>query len=313
MGHLNHTMVTHFFMQGISDDPELQVPIFLLVLFIYLMTVGSNMTLLLLVCLDLQLHTPMYFFLGNLAIVDITSATVSLHHFLIAFMTGNRFVSYVNCFSQMFFFGVFICSELHLLMVMSYDRYVAVCNPLRYTVIMSNRVCFLLAMFCWVSSLLVNVPLIILLSDISCYRSNVINHFVCDPMPLLKLSCSDTSVLEILLFVEGLLFFNTIPSLVTFTPYVFIIVTILKIPTGTGKRKAFYTCSSHLTVVILLYVILNCQYMRPVTEESMDSSKLLSLFNTAAIPILNPLIYSLNNKDVKSALRRRWRYFHKTY
>uniref|UniRef100_A0A8C5R047 Olfactory receptor n=1 Tax=Leptobrachium leishanense TaxID=445787 RepID=A0A8C5R047_9ANUR len=313
MGQLNHSVVTHFFILGISDDPELHVPIFLLVLFIYLTTIVGNTTILLLVCLDLQLHTPMYFFLGNLAIVDISSSTVSLHNILIIFVTGDRSVSYVNCLSQMFFFGAFIGTELQFLMVMSYDRYVAVCNPLRYTVIMSSRVCFLLAMLCWVASHLQCLPFVILVSGFSCYRSNVINHFFCDLMPLLKLSCSDTTVLEILFLVEGLLFFNVIPFLITFTPYVFIIVAILKIPSNTGKRKAFYTCSSHLTVVILLYVILMCQYMRPVTEESMDSNKLFSLFNTAAIPILNPLIYSLNNKDVKSALRRRWRHFHKTY
>ncbi|CAH2313924.1 olfactory receptor [Pelobates cultripes] len=284
--------------ERISDDPELQLPMFLLVLFLYLMTLGGNMTILLLICLDRHLHTPMYFFLVNLSLIDMSSATVSLHNILILFLTGDRMVPYINCLSQMFFFGAFISGELQLLIVMSYDRYVAICNPLRYTVIMNNRVCLLLAILCWITSLLENMPFIILLSGFSCYRSNIINHFFCDLLPVMKLSCSDTSVLKTLFFIEGLLFFNLIPFLLTLIPYVFIIVAILKISSNTGKRKAFYTCSSHLTVVILLYMTLIYQYMRPVTEDSLDYNKLFSLFNTAAIPILNPFIYSLNNKDI---------------
>ncbi|KAM8952723.1 olfactory receptor 8J2-like [Pelodytes ibericus] len=312
MDYINQTSVTYFIIKGISDDPELQVPIFLLVLLIYLLTLGGNMTILLLVCLDPHLHTPMYFFLANLSFIDMSSATVTLHNILIIFMTGNRTISYVTCITQMYFFGCFIIIELLLLIAMSYDRYVAVCNPLRYTMIMNHRICLLLVSVCWIVSLLENIPLTVLLVDLSCYRSNVINHFFCDLMPVIKISCSDTSVLEKLFLMEGAFLFSLTPFILTLIPYVFIIVAILKIRTRTGRRTAFYTCSSHLTVVILLYVILVCQYLRPVTEDSLDYNKLFSLFNTAALPLLNPLIYSLKNKAVMSAMRRRLRFFQKT-
>ncbi|KAM8952722.1 olfactory receptor 6C74-like [Pelodytes ibericus] len=307
MTNTSHTGVTYFIIKGISDDPELQVPIFLLVLLIYLLTLGGNMTILLLVCLDPHLHTPMYFFLANLSFIDMSSATVTLHNILIIFMTGNKTIPYVTCITQMYFVGCFINVELLLLTAMSYDRYVAVCNPLRYTTIMNHRICLLLVSVCWIVASLEIVPIIVLLVDLSCYRSNVINHFFCDLMPVIRLSCSDTSVLEKLLLMEGVFLFSLTPFILTLIPYVFIIVAILKIGTRTGRRKAFYTCSSHLTVVILLYVTLVCQYLRPVTEDSLDFNKLFSLFNTAALPVLNPLIYSLKNKVVMSAMRRRLR------
>ncbi|KAM8952721.1 olfactory receptor 5AR1-like [Pelodytes ibericus] len=309
MENINQTSVTYFIIKGISDDPELQVLIFLLVLLIYLLTLGGNMTILLLVCLDPHLHTPMYFFLANLSFIDMSSATVTLHNILIIFMTGNRTIPYVTCITQMYFIGCFIIGELLLLTAMSYDRYVAVCNPLRYMKIINHRTCLLLVSVCWIVSLVEITPLAVLVGYLSCYRSNIINHFFCDIMPVMKLSCSDTSVLEALLFIEGVVFFNLVPFILTFIPYVFIIVAILKIGTRSGRRKAFYTCSSHLTVVILLYVTLICQNLRPVTEDSLDYNKLFSLINTAAVPLLNPLIYSLKNKDVKSALRRRLKYF----
>ncbi|KAM8952724.1 olfactory receptor 2AP1-like [Pelodytes ibericus] len=312
MENINQTSVTYFIIKGISDNPKLQVPIFLLVLLIYLITLGGNMTILLLVCLDPHLHTPMYFFLANLSFIDMSSATVTLHNILIIFMTGNRTIPYVTCITQMYFFGCFINTELLLLTAMSYDRYVAICNPLRYTMIMNNRIRLLLVSVCWIVSLLENIPFFVLLVDFTCYRSNVINHFFCDIMPVMKLSCSDTSVLESLTFIEGLFLLTLTPCILTFIPYVFIIVAILKIGTRTGRSKAFYTCSSHLTVVILLYMTLVFQYLRPVTEDSLDYNKLFSLFNTAALPLLNPLIYSLKNKAVMSAMRRRLRFFQKT-
>ncbi|KAM8953875.1 olfactory receptor 2AP1-like [Pelodytes ibericus] len=312
MDYINQTSVTYFIIKGISDDPELQVPIFLLVLLIYLLTLGGNMTILLLVCLDPHLHTPMYFFLANLSFIDMSSATVTLHNILIIFMTGNRTISYVACITQMYFVGCFIIIELFLLTAMSYDRYVAICNPLRYTMIMNCRICLLLVSVCWIVGLLEIVPIIVLLVDLSCYRSNVINHFFCDPVAVIKISCSDTSVLETVFFLEGVILSAPTPCILTFIPYVFIIVTILKIRTRSGRRKAFYTCSSHLTVVILLYMTLAFQYLRPITEDSLDYNKLFSLFNTAALPLLNPLIYSLKNKVVMSAMRRRLRFFQKT-
>ncbi|KAM4641229.1 olfactory receptor 8K1-like [Discoglossus pictus] len=235
MDEMDQTRVTYFIIKGISDIPEFQAPIFLLVLLIYLTTLGGNLTIVLLVCLDSHLHTPMYFFLGNLSLLDMSSATVTLHSTLVAFVTGDNTVSFL---------------------------------------------------------------------EYSCYVSNIINHFFCDLVPLMKLSCSDTSVLEMLILTEGMLINLLTPSSLTFISYVFIIGTILKIRSSTGRSKAFYTCSSHLTVVLLLYMTLFCQYIRPISTDSLESNKLFSLFNTALVPMLNPLIYSLKNKDVKSALRR---------
>ncbi|XP_056397361.1 olfactory receptor 5V1-like [Hyla sarda] len=305
MGQLNQTMVTFFIIKGISDVPEFQVPTFLLVLFIYLMTLGGNMAILLLVCLDHHLHTPMYFFLANLSIVDMCSATVTLHTMLLIGMTGNRVISYVRCMSQIYFIGCFISEELLFLTVMSYDRYVAVCNPLRYRTIINQRVCALLASVCWVLSFLEIIPYIVLVTGFSCYNSNVVNHFFCDLVAVTKLSCSDTSVLETLFIVEGAVLLTLGPFLLTVISYIFIISTILRIRTSNGRRKAFYTCSSHLTVVLVLYTTLIYQYLRPISPESLEYNKLISLFNSGAVPVLNPLIYSLKNKDVKAAFWRK--------
>ncbi|KAM4696270.1 olfactory receptor 5V1-like [Rhinophrynus dorsalis] len=305
----NQTTVTYFIINGISRIPSFQTLIFLLVLLIYLLTLGGNMTILLLVCFDTHLHTPMYFFLCNLSILDISSTTVTLHYIFIIFITGDSTISYIACIAQMYMFGCLICDELLLLTAMSYDRYVAICNPLHYHMLMNRKTCASLAIACWLLGFLEVIPYIVLLSKLSCYKSNIINHFFCDLVPLMKLSCSDTSFLEILSLTEGLLLITLTPFLLTFTSYIFIITSILRIRSSTGRRKAFYTCSSHLTVVILLYVILFSQYLRPTSKDNLESTKMFSLFNTAAVPMLNPLIYSLKNKDVKSALKRRLRCF----
>ncbi|XP_075041979.1 olfactory receptor 8D1-like [Mixophyes fleayi] len=301
----NQTMVSYFIIKGISDVPELQLPIFLLVLIIYLITFGGNMTILLLVCLDPHLHTPMYSFLRNLSILDISSSTVSLHKVLVTFLSHDNRVSFVGCTLQFYVFSCLACSELLLLAAMSYDRYVAICNPLRYSVLMNSRHCALLATACWTIGFVEVVPYVVLLSKFSCYKSNIINHFFCDLVPLIRLSCSDTSTLEMLTFIEGLLLLSLTPFALTIAPYVFIISAILRIRSSTGRLKAFYTCSSHLTVVVLLYVTLTCQYLRPTSADTLDSNKLFSLFNTAAVPMLNPLIYSLKNRDVISAFKRK--------
>ncbi|XP_073454047.1 olfactory receptor 8D1-like [Aquarana catesbeiana] len=301
----NQTMLTYFIIKGISEASSLQVPIFLLVLLIYLVILGGNATILTLVCLNTQLQTPMYFFLCNLSILDISSSTVTLHKILFSFLSGDNTVSVKACMAQMFIFTSLVCNELLILTAMSYDRYVAVCNPLRYSTVMSRRVCGILSGICWVLGFLESLPHVILISRFTCYKSKEINHFFCDIVPLIKLSCSDSSLSDFLIFICGL-FLATFPFILTFIPYVFIIHTIQNIRSQIGKRKAFYTCSSHLTVVILLYVTLVCQYLRPASMNTIESNKVFSLFNTAAVPLLNPLIYSLKNKDVKSALKHCW-------
>ncbi|KAM4641247.1 olfactory receptor 6C1-like [Discoglossus pictus] len=304
----NQTVLTYFIIKGISDLTDLQVPIFTLVLFIYLITLGGNMAIVVLVCLDLRLQTPMYFFLCNLSVMDMSSTTVTLHNVLFIFISGDNRISFFACVAQMYIFIALTCDELFILTAMSYDRYVAICNPLRYSVIMNRRVCALLAITSWLFSFLEVIPNLLVVSGFTCYRSNVINHFFCDFAPLMKLTCSDTFVLEIYILTEGLILGFLMPFFLTLISYIFIISTILKISTSTGRRKSFYTCSSHLVVVILLYVTLCCQYLRPTSTDNVNANKLSSLLNTVAVPLLNPLIYSLKNKDVELALRRSLKY-----
>ncbi|KAM4696170.1 uncharacterized protein WCC33_014912 [Rhinophrynus dorsalis] len=307
----NETPITYFIIKGISEVPQLQALVFFLGLLIYLITVGGNMTILVLVCRDSQLHTPMYFFLGNLSMLDVFCLTITLHKILLTFMSGDNTVSFLSCMSQMYIFSSLTCNELLILTAMSYDRYVAICNPLHYHMVMRGRVCVLLAIVCWLLGFIEVIPHMWAISRFSCYKSNEINHYFCDILPIMKLSCSDTTTLKLVIFIEGLFLVSFTPFLLTFISYVFIISTILRIRDSTGRQKAFYTCSSHLTVVSLLYVSLVCQYLRPTSTDTLESNKLFSLFNTAAVPVLNPFIYSLKNKDVKSAVRRQLRWFNR--
>ncbi|XP_069800251.1 olfactory receptor 5B12-like [Dendropsophus ebraccatus] len=304
---MNETVIEYFIIKGISDVPELQVTIFVVVLLIYLITLGGNMVILILIFMDSHLHSPMYFFLANLSVVDMASTTTSLHKILLSFITGDKTVPFLGCMTQSFMSGSFTVHELFILTAMSYDRYVAICKPLNYHLVMNHRTCALLASSCWILGFLFVSPLVGILSSFSCYTSIEINHFLCDIVPLLNITCSNTSILNMLFFIEGLFLFTIAPFLFTFAPYIFIIVTILKIRTSNGRRKAFYTCSSHLTVVILLYTLLISQYLVPSSSSNVDSKKLYALFNMAAVPLLNPVIYSLKNKDVKAALKRRFR------
>ncbi|XP_053545508.1 olfactory receptor 5V1-like [Bombina bombina] len=305
MEHLNQTSVTYFIIKGISDAPEFQALIFCLVLLIYIISIAGNMTIVILVCLDPHLQTPMYFFLCNLSLMDISSITATLHNVFVIFIVGDNKVSFRGCITQMFLFLCFTGNELSILSVMSYDRYVAICNPLRYQTLMNQRVCMIMATVSWMFGFLQAIPHISLVCGFTCYISNEINHFFCDIVPLMQITCSDTSVLELFILTWSNILSGLTPYLLTGIPYFFIISTILKIHSSTGRQKAFYTCSSHITVVVLLYVTLFCQYLRPMSMNNLNSKKLISLFNTVAVPVLNPLIYSLKNKDVKSALGQR--------
>ncbi|KAG9465152.1 olfactory receptor 2A25-like [Eleutherodactylus coqui] len=299
----NQTPITYFLIKGISDDPQLHLLIFLLVLLIYLFILCSNLTILL-ACLDSRLHNPMYFFLGNLSILDISCSTIALHRILIHFISRDRKVSFAACMVQMHMFGSLASVNLLILTAMSYDRYVAICKPLQYQMIMSTEVCATLASASWVVGSLQTVPFTVIVWCFSCYSSIEINHFFCDIIPIMKISCNDTSFLEILFLTEGLLTMILIPFLLTFVSYIYIIHAILRIRSSSGRLKTFYTCSSHLTVVTLLYTTLFSQYLTPNLSSTLESKKRFALFNTAAVPLLNPLIYSLKNKDVKRALKR---------
>ncbi|KAM6159736.1 olfactory receptor 8K3 [Erethizon dorsatum] len=301
----NLTVVTEFILLGITDRPELQAPLFVLFLIIYAISVLGNMGMIILTKLDSRLQTPMYFFLRHLALTDLGYSTTVGPKMLVNFVVDQNTISYYFCATQLAFFLVFIVSELFILSTMSYDRYVAICNPLLYTVIMSQRVCHRLVaipyLYCTFVSLLVTMKIF---SSSFCGH-NVISHFYCDSLPLLSLLCSDTQEIELIVLI--LAAFDLISSLlVVLMSYLLIFVAILRMNSAEGRRKAFSTCGSHLTLVTVFYGTLIFMYVQPKASHSSDTDKLASIFYTLVIPMLNPLIYSLRNKDVKCALQRTW-------
>ncbi|XP_029441932.1 olfactory receptor 1019-like, partial [Rhinatrema bivittatum] len=299
----NLTTVTEFIILGFPEYPELQIPLFLLFLLIYLIILMGNLTIIALTCLDPHLHTPMYFFLCNLSFLDISSTSVTVPKLMDIFLRKRQRISTIGCFTQMYFFICSLGIEYVLLTVMAYDRYVAICHPLRYTAIMNPRVCILMVTGTWIFGFLESVAHTVLVSFFSFCGSNEINHFFCDLSALLKLSCTNTFTVESITYIIGS--FVTLPCLIsTLTSYVYIISSILRIRSTEGRRKAFSTCSSHLTVVILFYGTIMCLYLRPTSMQSLDQNKLFALLYNVLIPMFNPMIYSLNNKAVKEALRK---------
>ncbi|XP_029435538.1 olfactory receptor 150-like [Rhinatrema bivittatum] len=298
----NHSHVTEFLILGFSEFPELQLPLFMLFLFLYLMAVLGNLLVICIVCANRHLHTPMYFFLANLSALDICSFT-SVVPKLLAVLTSGSKISFRECILQMYCYIMCLCTEYNLLTAMAYDRYVAICNPLRYTIIMNKRVCALLAAVSWVAGFIEALPQTIATSQFSFCDSNVINHVFCDISALLELSCSDTSVFWTINFAE-LWFTGFIPLLLTLTSYIFIISNVLKIRSTEGKSKAFSTCSSHLTVIILAYGTITGVYLQPRSGDSAKSNKLVTTLYIAVLPLLNPLIYSLRSKELNVALKK---------
>ncbi|XP_029435830.1 olfactory receptor 1030-like [Rhinatrema bivittatum] len=299
----NMTMVTEFIILGLSDNPQQQVPLFLVFLLIYLITLLGNLVIITVTCADPRLHTPMYFFLSNLSLTDICCTSNIVPKLLRIFLTGDKTISFAGCFLQLYFFITFGCVEVFILAVMAYDRYAAVCNPLRYSLIMNHRVCVLIVATSWIIGFLSSEIITASVTRLSFCASNVINHFFCDFMPLLKLSCTETAIAETVLFVLTVL----IPApafLVTLISYIYIISAILGISSAEGKRKAFSTCSSHLTVVSVYYLSALCIYLRPNSTYSQEQGRIISVVYTAVTPMLNPIIYSLRNKEVKNALRK---------
>nr|XP_006136589.2 olfactory receptor 1019-like [Pelodiscus sinensis] len=299
----NHSVLTEFILLGLTDRPELQVPLFVLFLLIYVITLVGNGGMILLIKIDPRLHTPMYFFLRSLSICDLCYSSVIAPKMLQNFLAERKSISYTACAVQMYFFVCFGDMECVLLAVMAYDRYVAICNPLLYTVTMSRQRCNkLMAVVCAVG-----------LADamihtcgtfqLSFYCSNIINHFFCDIPPLLALSCSDTLINEIVMF--GFIGCVLVGSVViVLLSYVYIISTILQIRSAEGRRKAFSTCTCHLTAVVLFHGSQLFMYLRPPSSYSMETDKIASVFYTMVIPMLNPIIYSLRNREVKGALRK---------
>ncbi|XP_030042706.1 olfactory receptor 5V1-like [Microcaecilia unicolor] len=301
MEHENRTLPTQFIILGFSDLPSLRSFFFIVFLSIYFTSLVGNLLILTVTYSNPRLHTPMYFFLGNLSSLDICYISVTLPKILAIICTGSGTISFVGCFVQLYFFISFGITEFLILSIMAYDRYAAICDPLRYSLIMSRRVCLLLAAGSWAAGFLNALLPIMLISNLSFCNVNTVDHIFCDIVALEKIACDDTSNVEIVIFTE-IVILGLSPFLLTLISYVYIISTILRIRSTAGKRKAFSTCSSHLTVIVLFYGIVICLYLQPSSIYSPTRYKLFAFFYTAVIPILNPMIYSLRNNDVKNAL-----------
>uniref|UniRef100_A0A8C3XWD9 Olfactory receptor n=1 Tax=Chelydra serpentina TaxID=8475 RepID=A0A8C3XWD9_CHESE len=299
----NQTTVIHFILFGLSSDPKIQIFLFVLFLVIYLITLLGNMLIILVIKADPQLHTPMYFFLSNLSFLDICYTSVTIPKTLSNLLSEDQAISFLGCAAQMYFFLLFGSSECCLLAVMSYDRYVAICNPMRYSLIMSRKVTISLAAVVWVMGNVVACEQTAAIFTLPFHRTNIINHFFCDVLPVLRLASTDTFLNDV---VNGVLsvVFTIVPFILIITSYVCILSATLKMRSAEGRHKAFSTCSSHLITVTLFFGSCFITYMRPSSSASVDTDRAISLFYTVITPTFNPIIYSLRSKEVKEALRK---------
>ncbi|XP_032215747.1 olfactory receptor 5W2-like [Mustela erminea] len=299
----NCTVIIDFLLLGLSSRKDVQQGLFVLFLLVYGITIIANLGMILLIKLDTRLHTPMYYFLSNLSFCDVCYSSTVSPKMLVDFLSEQKRIPYNLCAIQMYFFGFFADVECLMLAVMAYDRYVAICNPLLYTIAMSRKICIQLVSLAYFVGLVDSAIHTCCTFRLSFCNSNIINHFFCDIPPLLALSSSDTSINEIVMFtfigcVVGCSIITVLLS------YSYIIATILRMNSAEGRRKAFSTCASHLTAVAIFHGTLLFMYFRPSSSYSMDTDKMSSVFYTVVIPMLNPLIYSLRNKDVKGALKK---------
>ncbi|KAM7150893.1 LOW QUALITY PROTEIN: olfactory receptor 2AP1-like [Macrochelys suwanniensis] len=298
----NQTAVTELILLGFGDLPELPTLLFLVFLVIYIVTMAGNLLIIALVVIDQHLHTPMYFFLGNLSFLEACYTSTILPRMLASLLTGDRTISVGGCMTQFFFFCFLATTECYLLAAMSYDRYLAICKPLHYGTRMNGRLCLQLAAGCWISGFLPCTIMMVFMSQLIFCGPKEMDHFFCDFTPMLKLSCSDTSLVTLVLYIFS--FLDAVsPFLLTLTSYVCIISTILRIPSTTGRQKAFSTCSSHLIIVALFYGTIMIVYMLPKSNTLRALNKVFSVIYTVLTPLANPLIYSLRNREVKEALR----------
>ncbi|XP_066476632.1 olfactory receptor 5AR1-like [Tiliqua scincoides] len=302
MSERNQTVITEFVFAGLTDNPLLQRILFVVFLVIYIISLVGNLVMIILIVTSSQLHTPMYFFLSNLSFLDISYSSVVAPQMLANSLAHNKSISLAGCATQMYFFIALGTTECCLLAVMAYDRYMAICNPLLYPVLMSPRVCIPLVVGSYVLGLFHSLVHTIFTFRLSFCGSNKINHFYCDITPLLSISCSSTYISEILLFsLVGVI--EIITVLTVLISYTYILATILRIHSAHGRSKAFSTCASHFTGVTIYHGTILFMYLRPSSSYSLDTDKILAVFYTLVIPLLNPLIYSLRNKDVKVAFR----------
>ncbi|XP_072255028.1 olfactory receptor 5AR1-like [Pyxicephalus adspersus] len=300
-----------FFISGFATFPNGQILIFIILLLMYLLTVIGNVTIIILVCVASHLHTPMYFFLCNLSSADIAYVTVTLPKLLSIFLTKDHNITFSGCITQLYFFLLCGQADIFILTCMAYDRYVAICKPLQYSLIMNKGVCIAMSAFSWLTGILNSLLHTLIASSLPFCHSNIIDHFFCDLKALSMLSASDSTNRDILTTVESV-FIGCVPFMLIVVSYVYIISTILKIQSSNGRLKAFSSCTSHLTTVILFYGPIIFLYMKPENDSSREGDKVLSILYVAVVPMLNPLVYSLRNKDVLGATAKLKQYFKKS-
>ncbi|XP_075815457.1 olfactory receptor 8K5-like [Microtus pennsylvanicus] len=303
MGQKNTTSLPEFILMGITRSSELQLPLFGVFFIIYAVTIVGNLGMIILTKLDSHLHTPMYFFIRHLAFIDLGNSTAICPKMLVDFLVDHKAISFYACAIQLSFFLMFIISEFFILSAMAYDRYVAICNPLLYNVIMSQRLCYALVGIPYLYSIFQALLFTSKIFKLSFCGSNVINHFYCDDVFLLPMLCSNSQEIQLLIILFSAL--NLISSLlVVLGSYILILIAICRMHSAEGRKKAFSTCGSHLTVVVVFYGTLLFMYLQPQSTHSLENDKIASVFYTLVIPMINPLIYSLRNKEVKSAFYR---------
>nr|XP_006215770.1 olfactory receptor 10R2-like [Vicugna pacos] len=299
----NSSCVTEFLLLGFSSLGELQLVLFVIFLCLYLIILSGNLAIISVICLDYSLHTPMYFFLGVLSTSETFYTIVILPKMLINLLSVLRTVSFMSCVFQMYFFLGFAVTNCLLLGVMGYDRYAAICQPLHYAILMSWRVCGQLVVTCILGGFIVSLVGTTLVFSLPFCGSNKVNHYFCDISPVIRLACADTYINELIIFICGVLVL-VVPLIFICISYGFIVSTVLKISSAEGKRKAFSTCASHLIVVIVHYGCASSVYLQPSAQYTTGTDRLVTVTYTIITPLLNPMVYSLRNKDVQLAVRR---------
>ncbi|XP_053120494.1 olfactory receptor 6P1-like [Hemicordylus capensis] len=299
----NQTSHVEFTIMGFPELPQYQLVLFTLFFTIYILTVLENLLLIATIWLNSRLRTPMYFFLGNLSLLEIFYVSVTMPKLFSILLLGEKAITLGGCLTQLYFFLSLASSECFLLATMAYDRYLAICHPLHYPSLMNHRTCTVLSLSSWLGGFLASFPSVVMISKLQFCSTNTIRHFFCDLSPLLRLSCTETSLIEMLDFIAALSVLMT-SLLVTGTSYIFIFCTVARIPSTKGKHKAFSTCVSHLTVVSMFYATTIFMYARPKAIGSFDLNKLVSILYTVVAPFLNPIIYSLRNREVRETISR---------
>ncbi|XP_040325191.1 olfactory receptor 10A3 [Herpailurus yagouaroundi] len=302
----NQSSVVEFILLGFSNFPELQEQLFGVFLVVYLGTLMGNAIIIVIISLEQSLHVPMYLFLQNLSVVDVSFSAVIMPEMLVVLSTEKTSISFVSCFAQMYFILLFGGTECFLLGAMAYDRFAAICHPLSYPMIMNKRVFMKLVMFSWVSGIMVATVQTTWVFSFPFCGPNEINHISCETPAVLELACTDTFLFEIYAF-TGTILIVMVPFVLILLSYIRILFAILKMPSATGRQKAFSTCASHLTSVTLFYGTANMTYIQPKSGYSPETKKVMSLAYSLLTPLLNPLIYSLRNSEMKRALMKLWR------